>query len=316
MPLLDEVAKSSARAWKWIAPRLVVLKKKTPLWVWVTAGVLVLWLLANTFGANGWNSSASQPAPAPAAVQEEEAPVAIQEEEAPAPAPAPKPEPEPNSLAFEQCLEAWEEENRAAQEGILDDATLIATARECTTVDDWKRARIEVGYNNFSPNLILALCALEPNTPMCLDASAQAEPEPNAEVGLTVRDIRESVLPTVFESTRAGIIEILTDMTIVQSVDLYTYDPATGTVTLDVSPEYDFDEGVRDDAWEFFRLFAGAFYNAGSDNDAWILEDPRFAPDFRATVSSATYECDGETMRDLAESMLSRGNWETTCRVR
>lgn len=75
------------------------------------------------------------------------------------------------------------------------------------------------------------------------------------------------MIPVVIESNRAGIIEILTDMTIVQSVDLYMYDPAAGTGTLDVTPEYDFDEGVSDDAWEFFRLFAGAFYKAGSDND-------------------------------------------------
>jgi len=225
---------------------------------------------------------------------------------------ASKPKSEPNSPAFEQCLKAWEEENRVVQEGILDDATLIATAQDCLTVDDWKRARIEVGYNNFSPTVILALCGLEPNSPMCLDAVARGE----VEVGLTVEDIRESVIPLVFESTRAGIIEVLTDMTVVQSVDLYSYDPAAGTVTLDVTPEFDFDKGVRDDAWEFFRIFAGAFYKAGSDNDAWTLEDPRFAPNFRVTVSSATYECDGETMRDLADSMLSRTDWETTCRVR
>ena len=99
-------------------------------------------------------------------------------------------------------------------------------------------------------------------------------------------------------------------------MDLYTYDPSAGTLTLDVAPEYDFDEGVRDDAWEFLRLFAGAFYQAGSDNDAWTAEDPCLAPDFRAKVSSATYGCDGETTRNLAESLLSRGNWEATCRVR
>jgi len=148
------------------------------------------------------------------------------------------------------------------------------------------------------------------------EPAPEPEVEAEPEVKLTVEDIRESAIPLVFESSRAGIIEILTDMTVVQSVDLYSYDPAAGTVTLDVTPEFDFDEGVRDDAWEFFRIFAGAFYKAGSDNDAWIVEDPRFAPNFRAIVSSATYECDGETMRDLADSMLSRADWETTCRVR
>jgi hypothetical protein len=153
------------------------------------------------------------------------------------------------------------------------------------------------------------------DTEPIVEEAPAPEPEAEPEVKLTVEDIRESVIPLVFDSTRAGIIEILTDMTIVQSVDLFMYDPAAGTVTLDVTPEYDFEDGVRDDAWEFFRLFAGGFYKAGSDNDGWILEDPRFAPNFRATVSSATYECEGETMRDLAESMLSRADWETTCRV-
>jgi hypothetical protein len=170
----------------------------------------------------------------------------------------------------------------------------------------------------------------EPPTPSGQEEAAAAqvedipsqEPEPESEtqaqpeVELTVEDIRESVIPLVFESTRTGIIEVLTEMPIVESVDLYSYDAAAGTVNLDVTPEFDFDDGVRDDAWEFFRLFAGAFYNSGSDNDAWTLEDPRFAPNFRVTVSSATYECEGETMRALAETMLSRANWESTCRLR
>jgi len=170
MSLPDELEEERDPLGDRIIARLAAVTKSTPVWVWIVAVVVILFLMAIVSGANGGNNSASQPAPA--AVQEEEAPVAIQEEEAPAPAVVPKPEPEPNSPAFEQCLKAWEEENRAVQEGIVDDTTLIATARECTTVDDWKRARIEVGYNNFSPNLILALCGFEPNSPMCLDAAA------------------------------------------------------------------------------------------------------------------------------------------------
>jgi hypothetical protein len=142
------------------------------------------------------------------------------------------------------------------------------------------------------------------------------EPNSESEIVLTIQDIREFVFPTVFESTRTVFIGAINDLTAIESVDLYSYDPSSGTVNLDATPAFDFDEGVRDDAWAIFRIFAKALYLEDSDNDAWLVSEPRFAPNFRVTISTATYDCAGEVMRGLASAMLSRDGWESTCRVR
>lgn len=144
------------------------------------------------------------------------------------------------------------------------------------------------------------------------EEAVEAEPD---EIVFTLEDARTILMPLTFDQSRSQIIEIVSDMRVIESVDLFTYDSDTGLVELDVTPAFDFDSGVRDDAWELFRIFAGAFYKA-PDNAGWLLEDPRFAPDFKVTVSTATYLCDGETMRDLANAMLSRSAWESTCKVR
>jgi|GEM_PF-4910452 len=142
------------------------------------------------------------------------------------------------------------------------------------------------------------------------------EPESEPEVELTVQDVREYVFPITFESTRAGFIGAITDLSVIESVDLYTYSPDSGTVTIDATPAFDFDDGVRDTVWTIFRTFAGNLYLEGDESGGWLSSEPRFAPNFRVTISTATYECDGEVMRSLASSMLSRQDWESTCRVR
>ncbi len=133
---------------------------------------------------------------------------------------------------------------------------------------------------------------------------------------LTVEDVQKSVMPFVFESSRGDIVGLLAGLFIIESVDLYDYDPETGKVLLDMTPAFDFDDGVRDDAWEVMRIFAGGVYGGPQGNDAWVTEDPPFAPSLRVTISTATYDCSGDVMRRLADARLSRAQWEEACRVR
>jgi hypothetical protein len=144
-----------------------------------------------------------------------------------------------------------------------------------------------------------------------LTEPAAAEPT-ETEVELTVADIREIVFPLVFDSSRSQVIGILNDLPTVESVDLYAYDAELGLVDLDVTPRFDFDPGVRDDAWEIFRIFSVLY--EGPDGN-WLSQNPDFAPDLRVKVSLATYQCDANAMIDLADAMLSRSAWETACRV-
>ena len=125
----------------------------------------------------------------------------------------------------------------------------------------------------------------------------------------------DSVIPVAFESSRAGMNEALTDLRVLQSLEKYMCDSESGTAILDDTREYNLDEWVRDDASEFFSPFARTFCKAGSDNDAWTLDVPGFASNFRATVTSAMYECDGKIMRSPGGAMLSGQNWKTTCQV-
>jgi hypothetical protein len=133
---------------------------------------------------------------------------------------------------------------------------------------------------------------------------------------LSSEDVQKSVMPFVFESSRTNIVGLLVGLIIIESVDLYDYDPETGKVLLDMTPAFDFDSGVRDDAWEVMRIFAGGVYGGPQGSDAWVTEEPPFAPSLRVTISTATYDCPGEIMRRLADARLSRAQWEEACRVR
>ena len=154
----------------------------------------------------------------------------------------------------------------------------------------------------------------------------EATPEPEVveeeveaveEVELTEEDARTLVYPVVFDSTRLGFIEILGELYSVESVDSYVYNAETGTVELDATSTFSSEGNVRDAAWEITRLFGSTVYSTLDDGGSWLLDNPRFAPALRVTLSSeVAYECDGETMRLLGDVQLSRDNWESTCRVR
>ena len=85
-------------------------KKKTPVWVWVIAGVVALALLGSLFGGDDSDESASEPAPA--VVEEDEAP-----------APAPEEEPAEEVPAPEEF--AWPEMAPLLLEGSGDDVVIL-----------------------------------------------------------------------------------------------------------------------------------------------------------------------------------------------
>lgn len=113
-----------------------------------------------------------------------------------------------------------------------------------------------------------------------------------------------------FEGTRRDFIGAAEDLFVVESVDFFEYDATTDVLTLDVTPAFDFDSGVRDDAWELTRAFSAIWENFSEYQDIWP------GPTWRVIVSTATYECAPEAMTALVDSRLSREQWETQCRVR
>jgi hypothetical protein len=130
------------------------------------------------------------------------------------------------------------------------------------------------------------------------------------ELVLTESDMQTLVFPIVFDSGRDAVLDIIRDLFFVESVDLYDYDEDTGTVNISITPAYDFDEGVRDDSWEITRAFAVLY-----GPDSWVSSDPPWAPSFRVEISTATYQCDAETMMQIQDARLARSGWEDACRV-
>lgn len=134
--------------------------------------------------------------------------------------------------------------------------------------------------------------------------------DPPEEYTLSEEDMRTLAFPIVFDSSRDGVIGVLRDMRVIESVDQYVYDEETGTVMVSLTPAFDFDEGVRDDAWSVMRAFAELY-----TTDAWLDPEGTFTPALDVEISTAHYRCDGEMMVALAEARLSRNDWENTCRV-
>ncbi len=150
--------------------------------------------------------------------------------------------------------------------------------------------------------------------PLASEAEVEEEPEEvvesEEEYELTEEDMRTVVFPIVFESNRDAVIDVLEDNFVVESVDRYVYDGESGTVLVSITPAFDYDEGVRDDAWEIMRGFA-EFYN----EDSWVEPTRTFIPSLDVDISTANYRCDAETMIGIAESRVSRSDWEASCRV-
>lgn len=124
-------------------------------------------------------------------------------------------------------------------------------------------------------------------------------------------DVLQSVFSRALEETRRDFVSAAEDLFVVESVDLFEYDVETDFLTLDVTPAFDFEPGVRDDAWELTRAFA-IIWEVVVPADA---VDIWSGPNWRVVVSTATYECSADAMRRLADARLSRDQWESECRV-
>ena len=132
------------------------------------------------------------------------------------------------------------------------------------------------------------------------------------ELVLTVEDIQTLVFPLTFDANRAEVIGILDENFVVQSVDEYTYDPIIGVVRVSITPAFDFDEGVRDDAFEMMRAMA-AFW---SSDGIWVESGTGWSPSLNMSISSAEYLCNGEQMKAMADARFAREQWDAECRLR
>lgn len=135
-------------------------------------------------------------------------------------------------------------------------------------------------------------------------------PTTTTEFVLTADDVRAFVFPAVFDTTRDGVLDILNSDYVVESVDRYEYDPDSGAVLLDITPAFDFDEGVRDDAWEVMRAMS-AFWA-----DTWYDPSSNWSPSLDVSISTAQYRCTGDQMRAMEDARFSRTDWEANCRIR
>lgn len=156
----------------------------------------------------------------------------------------------------------------------------------------------------------------EPTTTTEVVETTVEVPETTVTVETTVPplsvELVQEIFTLVFEPQRGDLISIVEDYPLVESVDVLDYDGETGVVHLEVTPLFDFDEGVRDDSWALTRAFS-AFY---ADEGAWVNVDPPWSPTFDVKVSKAHYTCTGEQMQQLADSRFSRSDWQSGCQVR
>jgi hypothetical protein len=156
----------------------------------------------------------------------------------------------------------------------------------------------------------------EPAAPVAVDpppteaSPVVAETPPTTEFVLSVDDIRTFVFPITFDSTRNDVLALLSDLTIVQSVDRYEYAVDNGTVLVDLTPAFDFDEGVRDDAWGIMRAMSNLWI------EGWYEPDTGWSPALDVSISTAQYSCSGEQMRAMSDARFSRADWEAACRIR
>jgi hypothetical protein len=137
-----------------------------------------------------------------------------------------------------------------------------------------------------------------------------AEATPTTEFVLSVDDVRTLVFPITFDSVRDEVLALFNDLIVVQSVDQYEYDSNTGTVHVNLTPTYDFDEGVRDDAWGIMRAMSNLWI------DGWYEPASGWSPSLDVSITTAQYSCNGEQMRAMADARFTRADWETNCRDR
>jgi hypothetical protein len=134
---------------------------------------------------------------------------------------------------------------------------------------------------------------------------------PTTDYELSEDEMKTLVFPIVFDTFRDGVIEILDGNFVVQTVDRYVYDSDNGTVLVDITPAFDFDEGVRDDAWEIMRAMSELW-----TAEAWVDPTHAWSPSLDVSISTAQYRCTGDQMRLMQDARFGRSDWETSCRIR
>ncbi len=192
--------------------------------------------------------------------------------------------------------------------GFLVAMSLVVAACSGSNSEDLK-AELEELRSQVS---VLEAAATSSSIPAIVTTTTPEVASTIVETTTTVRALTEEnyrvIFSMAFEPTRREYVSYLNNKLIVKSVDFLEYDPLTNLLTLDVTPTFDFDLGVRDDAWELTRDLSG-LWNLEGDG-VWL------GPIWKIVISTATYQCSPETMRSLLDARLSRQQWEAQCRVR
>lgn len=144
----------------------------------------------------------------------------------------------------------------------------------------------------------------EPTTP---EPEPTTEPEPT-ETPLTEGQQRD-LFVTTFEGMRTDLADALEDTIDVETVDRIEVD-GDGNVILGITSTWASSDNQREGAWGTGREMAYLW-----SDDFWVDDerDPVWWPSLSMTVSEHSYNCSGETMRDLAERRLDRDGWESSC---
>lgn len=139
-------------------------------------------------------------------------------------------------------------------------------------------------------------------TPTPTPTPVPEEPEPLDE------DEQREIFAASFEADRDTFADTLEETIDVETVDLIAF--SDGTVQLGVTSTWAADDNIREGAWGTAREMAFLWSDDYWPNDP---REPEWWPDLSMSVSQFSYECAGETMRNLAERRLDRSGWEAAC---
>lgn len=132
-------------------------------------------------------------------------------------------------------------------------------------------------------------------------------------VVMTELQIRTVLFPAAFKSSQEAMRKALTNLSFVERVTLYTYDKDKGQVVLALKPTNQLYRQADDDAFEVMRVLAAKYYSGA--HNAWLFDSPDWAPSIHLQMNPPNmYMCDGQTMRLLGASQLSRAQWEDACK--
>ena len=105
------------------------------------------------------------------------------------------------------------------------------------------------------------------------------------------------LFPAGFESSRSKVLDVLTSMTDIETVDSFIYDPAKQAVTLAVTSRWASPENQVDGAWSISRAIATLWQQPDGAMTTRLVQ-----PKFTLVNSGTRYTCPAETMTALADS--------------